>query len=75
MSTYRPPEPLRRPVVAVEFLQPDRDGQVRALITCDCGTATDLTVEIRGEVPGSAELAYTCDGCQTSHWFEMRATG
>jgi hypothetical protein len=75
VSTYRPPEPLRRSVVSVEWLQPDRDGQVRALITCDCGTATDLTVEIRGEILGGQEAAFTCSGCQTSHWFEMRATG
>ena len=76
MSTYKPPEPLRRAVVAVEFLQPDRDGQVRALITCDCGTATDLTVEIQGEfgAKGITEAAFTCDGCQTPHWFTMHAT-
>jgi hypothetical protein len=82
VSTYKPPEPLRRSIAAVEWLQPDRDDQVRALITCDCGTATDLTVEIRdgGEavrsVPsGSAELAFTCNGCGTSHWFTLEATG
>lgn len=74
MGTYKPPEPLRRSIVAVEFLQPDRDGQVRALIACDCGTDTDLTVEVAGCVPG-AEAAFTCGGCQTSHWFTLRATG
>ena len=75
MSTYKPPEPLGRAVVGVEWLEPEEDGQVRALITCDCGTATDLTVEIRGETPGSQQAAFTCGGCQTPHWFTITATG
>lgn len=75
MSAYKPPEPPGRSIVAVEFLQPDLDGQVRVLLTCDCGTETDLTVEVRGEIPGSQEAAFTCGGCQTSHWFTLRATG
>lgn len=73
LSTYKPPEPLGRSVVGVEWLQPDRDGQVRALVTCDCGTSTDLTVEIGGETPGGQQAAFTCDGCQTSHWFTITA--
>lgn len=75
IGEYKPPEPLRRSLVAVEFLEPDRDGQVRALLTCDCGTATDLTVEVQGQFTSksSAEAAFTCDGCQTPHWFEIVA--
>lgn len=71
---YAPPEPLRRSIVGVESLQPDRDGEVRALLTCDCGTATDLTVKTGSEVADCQEAAFTCSGCQTPHWFEIHAT-
>ncbi len=74
MNAYRPPEPLGRSVVAVDFLPPERDGQVRVLLSCDCGTPTDLTVAVEGELrDGKAEAAYTCDGCGTSHWFTITA--
>ncbi len=69
------PEPVRRSLVAAEYLQPEQDGQVRVLLSCDCGTPTDLTVAIEGEIPGKAEAAFTCDGCQTVHWFEIRTAG
>ena len=74
MSETAPP---RRSLVAAEFLQPEEDGQVRVLLTCDCGTETDLTIEADGGVPAraKAEAAYTCDGCYTTHWFEIFATG
>jgi hypothetical protein len=61
----------RRSLVAAEFITPDRDGQVRVLLTCDCSYVTDLTAEIPSA--GSAEAAYTCDGCGTAHWFTVTA--
>jgi hypothetical protein len=62
-----------RSLVAVEFLQPDRDGQIRVLLTCDCSFVTGLTAEIPDT--GSAEAAFTCEGCGTSRWFTITATG
>jgi hypothetical protein len=67
--------PSGRSLVGAEFLQPEQDGHVRVLLTCDCGTTTDLTVAIEGTLAGAAEAAYTCDGCGTSHWFQVTATG
>lgn len=64
-----------RSLVGAEFLPPERDGEVRALLTCDCGTATDLTVVLAGTVTGGGEAAFTCDGCGTSHWFTVSAKG
>ena len=57
-------------LIAVEYLPPERDGEVRALLTCDCGTATDLAVAVDGD----CEAAFTCGGCQTSHWFTIKIT-
>ena len=67
----------QRSLIAAEFLQPERDGEVRVLLSCDCGTATDLTVRLDGpETPGGrSEAAFTCDGCRTVHWFTMTARG
>jgi hypothetical protein len=60
---------LPGPLAYLEFLQPDRDGQVRVLLTCSCGRATDLTAEIGG-CP-----VYVCAGCGTDYRLEVRATG
>jgi hypothetical protein len=62
-----------RSLLGAEYLEPHQDGQVRVLLTCDCGTATDLTVAIDGELNGTAEAAFTCDGCHTVHWFTITA--
>jgi hypothetical protein len=62
-------------LAAAEFLPPGRDGEIRVLLTCDCGTPTDLTVRLEGEAPASGEAAFTCDGCGTSHWFTIDAKG
>ena len=68
-------ETFGRSLVGAEYLEPEQDGQVRVLLTCDCGTATDLTVVIEGVLPASAEAAYTCDGCHTVHWFTITGIG
>jgi hypothetical protein len=65
-------DPPARSLVAAGFITPDRDGQVRVLLTCDCGTVTDLTIEV--PAGGTSEAAYTCE-CGTSHWFTITATG
>jgi hypothetical protein len=59
-----------RGLIGVEYLPPERDGEVRALLICDCGTATDLTVAVDGD----REAAFTCGGCLTVHWFTIRVT-
>ena len=66
-------DPPGRSLVGAEYLEPEQDGQVRVLLTCDCATSTDLTVQIEGT--GTAEAAYICDGCQTVHWFTITAKG
>jgi hypothetical protein len=64
-----------RSLVSVEWLQPERDGDIRVLVTCDCSMATDLTIRIDGPAGAGAEAAFTCDGCGTSHWFTVSAKG
>ena len=54
----------------------DADGQPVASIGCDCGTVTDITLEGVDQIQrqdgwGTREFAYTCDGCQTSHWLTL----
>lgn len=39
------------------------------VIACDCGTTTHLTVEVQGT--GTAEAAFSCDGCTTVTWFTV----
>jgi hypothetical protein len=46
---------------------PDLPGQVRVLLTCDCGKVTDFTYE--AGAAGETGRSYTCGGCRTSHWF------
>ena len=62
-----------RSLIGAEYLQPERDGQVRVLLTCDCGTATDLTVQVEGKIARPQDAAFTCSGCGTSHWFTIVA--
>lgn len=64
-----------RSLIGVKPLPPEYEGDVRVLLTCDCGTSTDLTVRLDGPVTRGAEAAYTCDGCGTSHWFTVNAGG
>ena len=67
----------QRSLIAVKWLQPEQDGELRVLLTCDCGSATDLTVRLDGPVHagGQTEAAFTCDGCHTTHWFTITARG
>jgi hypothetical protein len=45
-------------------------GCTAVLVDCDCGTSTHLAVEVQGS-PGTAEAAFTCDGCATVTWFTV----
>lgn len=64
-----------RSLIGVKPLQPERDNQLRVLLTCDCGMSTDLTVEVDGELRGEAQAAVTCDGCHTVRWFRIIGQG
>lgn len=50
----------------------DEDGNPVLLMLCDCGTVTELTVDIERARPGSStQFAYTCDSCLSAHWFTV----
>jgi hypothetical protein len=41
---------------------------------CDCGMTTDVVVAGLQPIDGLvAEFAFTCDGCQSSHWITIAA--
>ena len=44
--------------------------QFRVLLTCSCGRDTDLTFGA-GAI-GVTGRSYTCGGCGTSHWFNVK---
>lgn len=53
----------------------DADGNLTFRCVCDCATVTNVIVA-RGITATSVltqavEFAYTCDGCQTSHWLTL----
>ena len=45
------------------------DGTPFAAFECDCGLIT--VIRLTGITPETADqnVAYTCDNCETSHWF------
>jgi hypothetical protein len=47
------------------------DGGI--VVICDCGTATQLVLQVDGSVQDGHELAVTCGGCQSPHWLTLRA--
>lgn len=61
------PEPTRRSLVAIERAD---DGFV---MICDCGSATHVVTVDERRTPTPMEFAVTCDGCGTSHWFQLKA--
>jgi hypothetical protein len=61
-----------RSLAAADFLPPERDGDIRVLLTCDCGLGTVLTIQVCGSGT-TGEGAFTCDGCSTAHWFTVTA--
>ncbi len=54
---------VNRSIVSVK---PARGG---VEVVCDCATVTVLTFDA---VPDqTTELAFTCDGCSTVHWYTL----
>jgi hypothetical protein len=54
------------------------DGLVVLTFLCDCAVVTELVTEmVADDLPPAVtqELAYTCDGCQTTHWFTFTTVG
>jgi hypothetical protein len=50
-------------------------GEPALTLLCDCGTVTEVVVAGVQEIHGAVqEFAYTCDGCQTSHWITVAVT-
>lgn len=58
-----------RSIVSIQPVPPEQGGGI--LIGCDCGTTTQLVVEGLEQVTEARELAFTCDGCQSSTWFTV----
>lgn len=45
------------------------EGQPVATYGCDCGSITEMVFEdVTKARSGTHELAFTCDGCLSSHW-------
>jgi hypothetical protein len=62
---------VRRSLVRAEFAL-DESGQPVLRCVCDCGLATEVFLAgLRIEHGAVQEMAYTCDHCQTSHWFTV----
>jgi hypothetical protein len=61
----------RRSLLAAVPLEAEHNDEARIWLLCDCGMSTDLRVGISGLPPSGAEAAFTCDGCETSHWFTL----
>lgn len=59
--------PPPRSLVSVQPLPPDQGGGVLAV--CDCGTSTHLVLNGLEHLTETREMAFTCDGCQSVHWF------
>jgi hypothetical protein len=52
----------------------DDDGRPVVTCGCDCGQVTDLVMEGADTARSvfEFEVAYTCDGCMTSHWLTFK---
>jgi hypothetical protein len=47
-------------------------GNTVLVCLCDCGTVTN--VELVGTIVQTQEIAYTCEGCLSSHWMTISMT-
>ena len=68
-------EPARR---SLELLTVGANAadDIVLLLLCDCGTATELTLEGLRPSDARREFAYTCDDCLSTHWLTVgRAEG
>jgi len=55
----------------------DEDRSIVLRCLCDCGTVTEVTLVSFTVIPDRSpqEMAFTCDGCQSSHWFTIGVSG
>ena len=66
--------PPPRSIVHIEAV-PYEDGG-GFLIGCDCATTTHLVFEEDADrITEAHELAFTCDGCHSVHWFTIGPLG
>ena len=70
MSDYLPPP---RSILSIEAVPPEEGSGL--LIACDCGSVTQLVIDGLEHLSGRRELAFTCDGCQSSTWFTVGPVG
>lgn len=49
----------------------DEHGSPVLTMVCDCATVTELVVP-GAQSAGTSEFAYTCDGCESSHWLKVQ---
>lgn len=64
----------QRSIISLESL-PDEGGRPGVVIGCDCGTTTHLVVDADGPIPDGYELAFTCGGCNSTHWAKLITAG
>lgn len=66
-----PPDwtPPPRSLLYARTVPPEQGGGME--IGCDCGTITQLIIDSDGAVPALGEMAFTCGGCQSVHWFTV----
>jgi hypothetical protein len=69
--TGLPPDftPPPRSIIHVEMVPDEQGGGV--LIGCDCATTTHLIIEDADKLTEDREMAFTCDGCHSVHWFTV----
>lgn len=55
----------------------DEDRNIVLRCLCDCGSVTEVTLASFTVIPdrSAQEMAFTCDGCQSSHWFTIGVSG
>lgn len=59
-----------RSLISAEPVPSEQGGGM--LLGCDCGTTTHLIIDWDSSQPvPSQELAWTCDGCASVHWFRI----
>ena len=67
-----PPQAIIPPPRSLIFVKPataEEGGGI--LIGCDCATTTQLIIEGADELTETREMAFTCDGCHSVHWFTI----
>ena len=66
-------DPVSFPGRGIVFANPvPKEQGGGMLIGCDCGTSTQLVIEWDHTHPVPAqEIAFTCDGCQSTHWLTI----